>query len=108
MFTRAYAREGVKMIERDVEKYLCKQIKNEMGGVALKWVCPGLNGVPDRIVLLPHARIYFVELKAPGLKLRKLQRYVRDKIRGYGFEVLRLDSKEAIDDFIRQVRGYEV
>jgi len=37
-----------------------------MGGMAVKFTSPGLDGVPDRIVLLPGRKIAFVELKAPG------------------------------------------
>lgn len=92
------------MIEKDVEKYLCKKVKTELKGWALKWQSPGLNGVPDRIVLIPSGRIFFVETKAPGKKLRALQRWVRKQIRGLGFTVLRIDSKEKVDEFIRQVK----
>lgn len=96
------------MIEKDVEKYLCKKVKTELKGWALKWLSPGLNGVPDRIVLIPFGRIYFVETKAPGKKLRKLQRWVRERIRALGFVVLRLDSKEAVDEFVEEVKRFEV
>ena len=65
------------MIESTVEKRLCKKVKNELHGWALKFISPGLSGVPDRIVLLPGGRIYFVELKAPGREMRKLQRLKR-------------------------------
>lgn len=92
------------MVEKDVEKYLCKKVKNELQGVAFKFVSPGFNGVPDRIILVPMGRIYFVETKAPGGKLRKLQRYVNDLIKDLGFKVMLLDSKEKIDFFISEVR----
>ena len=91
------------MLESDVEKYLCKRVKNELHGWALKFVSPGQNGVPDRIVLVPMGRIYFVETKAPGKKLRKLQEWVCGLIKGLGFAVLRLDTKEKVDAFVREV-----
>ncbi len=92
------------MLEKEVEKYLCRQIKNELFGWALKFVSPGQNGVPDRVVLIPQGRIYFVETKAPNKKLRKLQGYVCNKIRALGFSVLRIDTIEKVDDFIKEVR----
>jgi hypothetical protein len=92
------------MLEKDVEKHLCDKVKNELHGLALKFVSPGLNGVPDRIILLPGARIYFVETKAPGKKLRKLQEWVCGMIRELGFSVLRIDTKEKVDSFIVEVR----
>lgn len=91
------------MAEKDVEKYLCKQVRERLGGMALKFVSPGLNGVPDRIILLPGARIYFAETKAPGKTPRRLQRYIIGKLRSFGFSVYCLDSKEKIDAFIGEV-----
>ena len=92
------------MLESEVEKKLCKKVKEELHGRAFKFVSPGFNGVPDRIVLVPMGRIYFVETKAPGKKLRKLQEWVRDLIRGLGFVVLRIDTVEKVEAFIRQVK----
>lgn len=37
-----------------------------VGGHAIKFVSPGLKGLPDRIVLLPGGRIGFAELKHPS------------------------------------------
>ena len=58
--------------EREIEKYFVQQVKKN-GGLAPKFVSPGWDGVPDRLVLLPDGRMAFVELKAPGKKLRPLQ-----------------------------------
>ena len=92
------------MLEKEVEKHLCDIVKNELHGLALKFVSPGFNGVPDRIILLPGARIYFVETKAPGKKLRKLQEWVCGLIKQLGFKVLRIDTKEKVEDFVREVQ----
>lgn len=92
-------------LEREVESRLRTQVKNKLGGMAVKFVSPGLNGVPDRIVLLPRGRIIFVETKAPKEKLRKLQKYVCGLIRGLGFDVRRIDTKEKVDLFIREMGG---
>lgn len=92
------------MIESTVEKRLCKKVKNELHGLALKFISPGLSGVPDRIVLLPGGRIYFVELKAPGKDRRKLQKWVGEKIESLGFKVLTINTPEKVDAFIREVR----
>ena len=63
---------GDDMRERFIEKKLVDAVK-KMGGFAPKFVSPGLDGMPDRIVLFPMGRIAFVELKAPGEKMRPLQ-----------------------------------
>lgn len=90
------------VLEKEVERYLRKQVKERLGGMALKFVSPGMNGVPDRIILMPGARICFVETKAPGEKLRKLQRYVCGLIVNLGFPVYRIDTKAKVDAFIQE------
>lgn len=93
------------MLEKTVEKELCNRVKNDLGGLSLKFVSPGQNGVPDRIILVPFGRIYFVETKAPGKKLRKLQVYVCGLIERLGFKVLRIDTIEKVDAFVRGVQA---
>lgn len=74
-------------LEKEIEKKLRDAVKMR-GGRCLKWVCPGWSGVPDRIVLLPGARIYFVETKRPeGGRLSKLQDKWREWLTDLGFEV---------------------
>ena len=53
------------MRERQIEQKLRNEIKAK-GGLALKFVSPGMAGVPDRIVFTADGRVFFVELKAPG------------------------------------------
>ena len=59
------------MIEKDIEKYLVRQVK-QMGGLALKFVSPSMAGVPDRIVMIPKGAMYFAELKRPSGKAEKI------------------------------------
>lgn len=92
------------MLEKDVESQLRNKIK-ELGGKAFKWVSPGNAGVPDRIILLPGERIYFVETKKPKGKTRVLQDRQIEHIRALGFEVLVLDSKEGVNRFISKLKG---
>ena len=93
-----------KCAEKNVERYLCRGVKEVLCGRALKFVSPGLCGVPDRLVLLPGGRIYFVEVKSPGKKLRVLQERICGEIRSMGFTVLLIDSIPAADEFIREVQ----
>jgi len=83
-------------LEKTIEGYLVKRVK-EAGGVAPKWVSPGMSGVPDRIVFLPGGRIIFVEVKAPGKKLRPLQLYVKEQLEALGVDFRVVDSKEAVN-----------
>lgn len=90
------------MQEAKIENYLKKQVES-IGGKAYKFVSPGVAGVPDRIVLLPGGRIFFIELKAPDKKLKKLQEYRAKELRDLGFDVRVVDSKEKVDLFIEEV-----
>lgn len=72
-------------LEKDIEKALGRMVGRH-GGLCRKWVCPGWAGVPDRIVLMPHGRIYFVELKRPDGGTRSaLQQWWADKLTELGF-----------------------
>lgn len=61
---------------------LSKAVKNS-GGIALKLVSPGFDGMPDRLVLLPGGKIGFVEVKVPGKEPRPLQVSIRRPSRWY-------------------------
>lgn len=90
--------------ERDIEDYLRKQVK-KIKGIAYKFESPGNSGVPDRLVLLPRGKVYFVELKAPGKKSRPLQLAQQRRIANLGCEVLEIDSFDGVDQFIANTAG---
>ena len=90
------------MREKTIEKKLVQAVKNE-GGMCLKLVSPGTDGMPDRMVLLPEARIGFVEVKAPGAKPRPLQERRHEQLRKLGFQVSVLDDPEQIPCIIEEI-----
>lgn len=92
------------MEESRIEKYLKKQVE-KLGGKAYKWNPTGVIGVPDRMVLLPGGKVVFVELKAPGKKLRKMQEYRAKQLSDLGFQVECLDTVGKVDLFIKNMRG---
>ena len=87
------------MRESEVEQYFVKRVK-EAGGLTRKFVSPGHRGVPDRIVVY-FGVVHFVELKAPGKKLRLDQQREHTKLSEAGADVWALDTKEGVDRFIR-------
>jgi tryptophanase len=94
------------MRESTIEAYLRDRVK-ELGGKAYKFVSPGNDGVPDRLVCLPGGHAVFVELKAPAKKPTKLQELQQKRLEKMGFLVFTLDSKVAVDQFIQLVEyGY--
>jgi len=87
------------MLEKTVERQLVKAVR-KMGGCAVKFVSPGLDGMPDRLVLLPKGKICFVEVKAPGKKPRPLQQVRLEMLRDLGFSVHVLDSIGMIGEIL--------
>ena len=83
------------MLEKTIEHKLKSAVKN-MGGIAFKFTAPGINGVPDRLVLLPHGKSAFIELKAPGRKMRPMQIRRKRQLEQLGFLVYCIDSVEQI------------
>lgn len=92
------------MREKEIEQKLVRAVK-AAGGICPKWVSPGMDGVPDRIVLLPGMKIGFVEVKAPGQKPRLLQIKRHELLRKLGFRVYVLDSTEQIGGIIDGIRS---
>ena len=95
------------MREKIIEKKLVDAVK-AMGGLALKFVSPGFDGMPDRILLLPGGKIAFVEVKAPGRKPRPLQLVRHAMLRRLGFQVFVLDDEAMIGKILEEVMPHEV
>jgi len=87
-------------MEKKIETYLCKSVK-AAGGRALKLVCPGTSGVPDRLILLPGGRAFFAETKDAGKKPTEKQKYRHQQLRALGFRVYVPDNTAAVDEMLR-------
>ena len=92
------------MREKQVELKLVRAA-SAAGGICPKLVSPGMDGMPDRMVLLPGAKIAFVEVKAPGRKPRQLQMRRHEQLRALGFKVYVLDHPERIPALLREIGG---
>ena len=90
------------MREKETERKLVRAVKR-VGGICPKFVSPGMDGMPDRMILLPGGKIGFVEAKAPGRKPRILQVRRHRQLRNLGFPVFVLDDPEQILNIIGEV-----
>ena len=90
------------MRERILELKLVKETRKR-GGMALKFVSPSFAGMPDRLVLLPHGKMAFVEVKAPGKKPRVLQEKRHGMLRALVFQVFVLDDASAIPGLLKKI-----
>lgn len=89
--------------EKYIERKLVEEVK-KAGGLAPKFVSPGLNGVPDRIVLLPSGCMAFVELKSSGKMMRPLQIRRKKQLESLGFKVYCIDEVSQIGGVIDEIQ----
>lgn len=70
--------------------------------LTFKFISPSQRGVPDQIALYDGVT-YYVELKAPGKTQSAQQRLVMKKIRNAGCKYYLIDSKECVNEFIKEI-----
>ena len=92
------------MREKIIEQKLAMAVKKN-GGICPKFTSTGFDGMPDRLVLIPHGKFAFVEVKAPGEKPRPLQLARHRLLSRLGFRVYVLDSEEQIGGIIDAVQS---
>lgn len=93
------------MKESEIEKILVGEVK-KLGGIAYKWVSPGNDGVPDRIVVFPDRRPVFVELKTDRGRLTVLQGVQIRRLEKLGQDVTVIYGLDGLSQFF-QDRGFE-
>ena len=92
------------MREKAIEQKLTLVVKKR-GGICPKFVSPGYDGMPDRIILLPGCHFAFVEVKAPGKKPRPLQIARHKVLMKLGFRVYVIDSVEQIGVILDEIQS---
>ncbi len=92
------------MRESEIERALCRAVQKK-NGISPKFVSPGTSGMPDRLVLLEEGRMGFVELKAPGKKMRPLQVKRKKQLETLGYKVFCIDGVEQIEEVINAIKG---
>lgn len=90
-----------KVLESKIETRLKLLLENR-GFKVLKLVTQGTAGAPDRMILRPTwspGPPWFIELKRPGKRERRLQELVREEWRNRGLLVLdMINTMEQADD----------
>ena len=89
-------------MEKSIESYFVKKVKLVLKGLPLKINSLSMNGMPDRLVLLPEGKIFFVELKDNGKKARPQQLAIHKILQKLGFTVYIIDSKEKVNEVIEE------
>lgn len=77
----------------------------KLGGLAIKFTALGFAGVPDRIILMPGGRIWFVEMKTEGrIKKEGRQSVVQKLIQSLGFSVWVIDTEILLQEFLNEIQ----
>lgn len=92
------------MREKQIEQKLVQAVRKK-SGLCLKFVSPNFDGMPDRLILLPHGKIAFAELKAPCKKPRPLQLARHKTLMKLGFHVYVIDSIEQIGAILDEIQS---
>lgn len=92
------------MAEREIEKKLVDGVR-KLGGRAYKFVSPGNDGVPDRIVVLPGISPVFVELKTETGRLSSLQNVQIKRLKDLGQDVRVLYGLEDVKRFLEEIQN---
>lgn len=90
--------------EKDIDHYLGKLIRG-MDLLYLKTSFTNADGLPDRLILDDKGNSYFVELKRPGERPRKLQQLWLRRLYKRGFKVYTVDNKRTAEWLARRIGG---
>ena len=90
------------MKESEIEARLVKLVRGG-GGLCYKFVSPGNRGVPDRIVITPDGRVFFVELKSQAGRLSELQKFQKSELEKRNVTVRVLNSVAAVQEFVEEM-----
>lgn len=78
--------------EKALERRLVDKLK-EWGVPVVKMCDPMASGMPDRLVVLPDGKVFWVEVKSVDGKLRKLQEVTFRKLQNHGHTVYLVRSE---------------
>ena len=90
------------MTEKALEKLFVREVRAR-GGITYKFTSPGNIGVPDRIVITPEGRVWFVELKTETGRLRKMQEYQLERLRRQNCNVVVLYGREEVGKVVTAI-----
>lgn len=81
-----------------------KHVVQKSGGQYRKVRWEGRNGCPDCFVWWTWPNAAFIEIKADGDRVSKVQQQEILRMQSYGVPVFIATSKEEIDEIVQQVR----
>lgn len=90
------------MKEAALERRLVQAVR-KAGGLCIKLPAILYRGIPDRMILLPGATIFFVELKADGGRVSVHQDRYRTFLHKLGFKSFIIEGLRDLEAFMDQI-----
>lgn len=88
-------------LERDIERHLTLTVE-AVGGLCYKWES-NVNGVPDRICILPNGQTLFVEVKnGTRGRLSPIQQYRIKELQKRKALVFVVSTKEEAENLVKR------
>lgn len=87
--------------EEDIETSFVKHAKTK-GCRAYKLIFLAGRGFPDRTILCPGGRVFFIEFKRKGKKLSPTQLPVKRTLESLGFEYYVCDTKGQAEQILNE------
>lgn len=89
--------------EANIEQTFCNYAKSK-DCLALKLLMLNKRGFPDRTILCPGGKVFFVEFKRKGGKVSGPQIKIRDMLESFGFKYYVCDeigqAEQILDEFL--------
>lgn len=84
--------------EKQVEAFM-KSEAQKRGCLFYKFVSPGNDGVPDRILITKNGRVHFIELKTKTGRLSPTQRVQIGRLENHNAQVCVVRGKDGVINF---------
>lgn len=81
------------MLEKQIEAKVCEYAKTK-NVLVYKFTSPARAAVPDRMLIRPDGRIWFVEFKREGAKPTEAQEREHHRLRQHNVNVFVIDNVE--------------
>jgi len=89
------------MLEKEIERKVCLYAQKH-GWLTYKFTSPARASVPDRIMINPHGKVFFVEFKRQGGKLTQGQEREIKRLIEQGAHVSVIYNVEEGEKFINR------
>ena len=85
--------------EARVESELTRLVVKKHKGLSIKLPAHLYRGIPDRLILLPGGRMWFLELKKKGGRMGVHQDKFREILEGLGFTCLKIEGMMELEQW---------